>query len=298
MFAVTGITGNVGGEVARTLLAAGKPVRAIVRDVRKAAAWAERGCEVAVADIGDTAALSAAFRGSEGVFVLVPPNFDPAPGFPEAQAIADRMRTALEAARPERVVYLSTIGAQATQSNLLTQHSIIENTLLDLPMPITFLRPAWFMENCSWDVAPARDRGVIPSFLQPLDKPVPMVATADIGRVAAEQIQRPGTSSVVLELEGPRRVTPNEIAATFASLFGHPVRMEAVPRDTWETLFLSQGMKNPEPRIRMLDGFNEGWIDFVHGEAHSRKGKVALESVLKSMITPSRTSSGAAADRS
>jgi NAD(P)H dehydrogenase (quinone) len=284
MFAVTGITGNVGGEVARGLLAAQKPVRAIVRDSRKAATWAERGCQVAVADIGDAAALATAFQGTEGVFVLVPPNFDPAPGFPEAQATAARLRTALETARPERVVYLSTIGAQAAQSNLLTQHTIIENALLDLPTPITFLRPAWFMENCSWDVAPARERGVIPSFLQPIDKPVPMVATRDIGRVAAEQLQTPFSGHTILELEGPHRVTPNEIAATFAGLLGHPVRMEAVPRATWESLFLSQGMKNPEPRIRMLDGFNEGWIEFERGEAGSRKGNVALEIVLKSLI--------------
>jgi NAD(P)H dehydrogenase (quinone) len=70
----------------------------------------------------------------------------------------------------------------------------------------------------------------------------------------------------VVELEGPERVTPNEIAATFARLLGRPVRMEAVPRGSWEALFKSQGMKNPIPRIRMLDGFNEGWIDFEHGE--------------------------------
>ena len=39
MFAVTGITGNVGGEVARNLLAIGKPVRAIVRNPRKSTTW-------------------------------------------------------------------------------------------------------------------------------------------------------------------------------------------------------------------------------------------------------------------
>jgi uncharacterized protein YbjT (DUF2867 family) len=169
MFAITGITGNVGGEVARTLLAAKQPVRAVVRDLRKGADWAERGCTLAPADIADTSALAAAFQGAKGVFVLIPPNFDPAPGFPEAQATADTLRAALERARPDRVVYLSTIGAQATQSNLLTQHTIIEQVLRRLPIPITFLRPAWFMENSSWDVTPARERGVIPSFLQPLD---------------------------------------------------------------------------------------------------------------------------------
>jgi NAD(P)H dehydrogenase (quinone) len=79
-------------------------------------------------------------------------------------------------------------------------------------------------------------------------------------------------------------VTPNEIAATFADLLGVAVRMEAVPRDTWEPMFKSQGMKNPTPRIRMLDGFNEGWIEFEGGQAGSRKGKVALKTVLRSLI--------------
>jgi NAD(P)H dehydrogenase (quinone) len=85
-------------------------------------------------------------------------------------------------------------------------------------------------------------------------------------------------------LEGPSRVTPKQIAATFADLLGRPVRIEAVPRETWESLFKSQGMKNPAPRIRMLDGFNEGWIEFESGEAGSRKGKVALKTVLQALI--------------
>lgn len=284
MFAVTGITGNVGGEVARALLAARRPIRAVVRDAGRAAAWADRGCELVLADMSDGAALAAAFEGAEGVFVLVPPSFDPAPGFPEAQAMAATLRSALEEARPERVVYLSTIGAQAAQPNLLTQHTIIERALGEWAAPIAFLRPGWFMENSLWDVTPARQQGVIPSFLQPLDKPVPMVATADIGRVAAELLQERWSGHRVVELEGPHRVTPNDIAATFAALLGRAVRMEAVPRGSWEPLFRSQGMKNPMPRMRMLDGFNEGWIEFEAGAAGSRKGNVALETVLAALI--------------
>ena len=243
MFSITGITGNVGGEVARNLLAAGQPVRAVVRNVRKGDTWAERDCEVAIADINDAAALKSAFAGAEGVFVLVPPNFDPS-HFPEARATAAALRSALEAARPGRVVYLSTIGAQAAQSNLLTQHTIIEQAMGELSMPVACLRPAWFMENSAWDVAPARANGVIPSFLQPLDKPVPMVATADIGRVAAQLLREPWNGRKVVELEGPRRVTPNEIAATFAELLGRPVRMEAVLRGTWEPRSLA-GYEEP-----------------------------------------------------
>jgi NAD(P)H dehydrogenase (quinone) len=284
MFSITGITGQVGGAVAHNLLAANRPVRAVVRDLRNEQAWAERGCEVVKADIMDQAALTAAFEGAEAVFVLVPPNFDPSPEFAEARTIGAVVKSAIEAARPGRVVYLSTIGAQAKQSNLLTQHTIIERALEPLSMPITFLRPAWFMENCRWDVAGARENGVILSFLQPLDKPFPMVATADIGRVAAELLQDTQNGPRVVELEGPRRVTLHGIADAFADLLGRSVKAEAVPRNRWEELFRLQGMKNPMPRIQMLDGFNEGWIEFEGGEAGSRKGTVPLKAVLQALI--------------
>lgn len=284
MYAIMGITGQVGGAVGRALLSASQRVRAIVRDADKGQAWAYSGCEVALADIKDATSLAVAFRGAQGVFVLVPPNFDPSPQFSEARAAAVSLRAALAATHSAHVVYLFTIGAQVNRLNLLTQHAIIERAIGELPTPMTFLRPAWFMENSSWDVAPARELGVIPSFLQPLDKPVPMVATADVGRVAAELLQETWSGRRVVELEGPQRVTPNEIAAGFAKLLGRPVRTEAVPRDSWERLFKSQGMKNPIPRIQMLDGFNEGWIDFESGRAGTQKGRIVPEVVLESLI--------------
>lgn len=283
MYAITGITGRIGGGVGRALLAARQSLRAVVRDVGKGTTWAERGCELSVADINDAATLTAAFEGVEAVFVLLPPNFDPTPGFPEARMMATAVRSALEAARPAKVLFLSTIGAQATRSNLLTQLAIMEEALDGLRMPITFLRPGWFVENYAWDVAAARDNGVIPSFLQPLDKPVPMVATADVIRVAAALLQETWSGRRIVELEGPRRVTPNDIAAEFSKILSRPVRAEVVPRETWEALFKSQGMKNPLPRIQMLDGFNEGWIEFEGGKAVSLKGDVSFETVLQGL---------------
>jgi uncharacterized protein YbjT (DUF2867 family) len=285
MYAITGITGKVGGAVARTLLAAGQPVRAVVRDVARARSWAERGCEVVTADMDDAASLTAAFESTQGVFILLPSEFDPSPGFPEARAVIDAVRGALQSAAPGKVVCLSTIGAQATETNLLTQRTLMEQAFRDLPMPVTFLRPAWFMENAAWDVAPARDKGVIPSFLQPLDKAVPMVATADVGRVAAQLLQQTWRGVRVVELEGPRRVTAIDIAAAFAQILCHPVLAEVVERDTWEALFRSQGMKEPLPRMRMLDGFNEGWITFEGKEADIVKGEVELETVLRALVS-------------
>ena len=72
--------------------------------------------------------------------------------------------------------------------------------------------------------------------------------------------------------------------AAFSTALGHPVRMEVVPRDGWERLFRSQGMKNPSPRMRMVDGFNEGWIDFEGGTAESRQGSITLDEVVSQLV--------------
>ena len=284
MFAITGISGQVGGAVARTLIQNGKKIKAVVRDKKRAEEWAGKGCEAAIADIYDADALNEAFRGVEGVFALFPPVFDPKPDFPEARKIAVALKSAIEKAHPRRVVYLSTIGADAGETNLLTQHTIVEGALRDLPVPVTFLRAAWFMENALWDVPSARNEGVLNSFLQPLNRAVPMIATADIGKLAAQLLTETWKGSRVVELEGPARYSPIDLARVFSLALGHPVRAQAVPRDSWESLFRAQGIENPMPRIRMLDGLNEGWIEFNRGVASSRKGATELQTVISSLV--------------
>jgi NAD(P)H dehydrogenase (quinone) len=284
MFAITGATGKVGGTIARNLLAQGQKVRAVVRDAGKGRPWSAQGCEIAIASIEDADSLTKAFQGAEGVFLMMPPNFDPEPGFPQIHQAAAAIRQAIESARPKKVVFLSTIGAHVAEPNLLNNSKITEEMLRTTSVPIALLRAAWFMENAAWDVEAARN-GVIQSFLQPLDHRIPMVAAADIARTATELLQQTWTGIRLVELEGPRRYSANDIAAGFSAALKHPVRAQAVPRDQWETLFRSQGMKNPIPRIRMIDGFNEGWIDFEYGEANSRKERTTLEAVLHSLAT-------------
>ena len=187
MYTITGITGKVGGTLARKLLEAEQPVRAVVRNAAKGQTWADKGCEVAIAEMEDAEALAQAFASSEAVFILPPSEFDPEPGYPEAQNVVDAVVAALSAARPARVLCLSTVGADASEK-------------------------------------------------------------------------------------------------AFANALGHPVRVEIVPRDTWEILFRGQGMKNPQPRMRMLDGFNEGWIDFPRDGDLALKGIVSAETVIGNLV--------------
>jgi NAD(P)H dehydrogenase (quinone) len=166
-----------------------------------------------------------------------------------------------------------------SELNLLNNSKITEEGLRTVHVPVAFLRAAWFMENASWDVGAAK-AGVVPSFLQPLDHPITMVATADIGRTAVDLLLEGWTGLRIVEIEGPRRYSANDIGTAFAAAVGHPVRMEPVPRDTWEALFRSQGMNHPLARMRMIDGFNEGWIDFEGSGAEHRTGRISLEAVL------------------
>lgn len=285
MFAITGITGQVGGKLATALLEQGHQVRAVLRDEAKAASWAQRGCQIAMAGMDDAEALQRAFEDVDAVFIVLPPIFDPSPGFTEARKYIAAIRQALAASLPERVVCLSTIGAQVERENLLTQLRLMEQALGSLPMPIAFLRAAWFMENFAMDIASARQEGLIRSFLQPIDKLVPMVATRDIAELAASLLTQSWEGRHIVELEGPARIAPEDAARILGELLQREVVAQPVPRSEWSALFHAQGMLNPEPRMQMLDGFNAGWIEFEQDRLPASVGTTGLAAVLARLVT-------------
>src|ERR1700683_503771 len=119
MFSIIGISGRVGGGTASRLLGMGKQVRAVVRDEAKGHVWASKGAAVAVADMTDSDGLGRAIGGSEGVFVMLPPLFDPSPGFPEAKGLIDSLSLAFRQWEAKRIVALLQIGAHVTRPHLL-----------------------------------------------------------------------------------------------------------------------------------------------------------------------------------
>lgn len=284
MYVITGVTGQVGGSTAQRLLDSGLPVRAVVRDAARGVAWGEAGCEVAVVpDASDADGLAAAMNGARGVFLMNPPNYDPEPGFPDTCRVAQAFAEAIVRARPARVVFLSTVGAQVKRFNLLNNGGIVEAALRGTGANIALLRPAWFLENAVWDL-PSAKAGGIESFLQPLDRAIDMVSVQDIGATAAELLAEGWSGVRVVELAGPAKVSPNDIAAAFGRALGRPVQVRPAPRETWEACFRSEGMRHPEARIAMLDGFNAGWLRFEGAGAEPRMGSVTLDSVIAGIV--------------
>ena len=79
------------------------------------------------------------------------------------------------------------------------------------------------------------------------------------------------------------RWSPNDLAAAFSKALGRTVSIKVAPRDGWETTFRAQGMTNPMPRVQMVDGFNEGWIEFSDGGANARRGRISLDEAIATL---------------
>ncbi len=284
MFAVMGITGNVGGAVANTLLQHGKKVRGIVRDASKAQAWKDKGVELVTANYDDH--LTAAFTAVEGVFCMIPPNIAPDPGFPDSVARIAAIKQAVLAARPPRAVFLSSIGAEKTSGlGLVTTAHLLEQELGGTGTPSAFLRAGSFMENILHNLSAARATGKYFALYQPLEHPFPLVATDDIGRSGAETLLQTWQGNRTIEISGPAYYSPKDIAAALEKALDRPVTGVAVPRETWVDTLAQIGM--PADRsgayIEMTDSFNSKWIDFgVPGTEHV-KGTIDLVTGVKSL---------------
>ena len=263
MFLVAGITGNVGGATARALLDGGKAVRALVRDPGKAAAWAQRGVEVLGGDLNDAAAVTEALDGVEGAFLMIPPELAPAPGHPQAKATIESYSRALKQAPPPLLALLSSFGSeQPSGLGIITSTHMMEEAMNDLPFPVALMRAGSFMENYGYALQQAQHTGAFDIFLSPVDRPVPMVATADIGQEVARLLLAGWTGKKIVEIG--TRFSPDDLARAISEALGKPVQARAVPRQQWAASLAYMGVPAGAtgPYEEMMDSINSGWINF------------------------------------
>jgi NAD(P)H dehydrogenase (quinone) len=288
MFAVLGITGNVGGTIADTLLQHGKKVRGIVRDAAKARAWQDKGVEIFVSNYDEN--LSEAFSGIEGVFVMIPPNLVPEPGFPDSIAKIAAIKKAIIAAKPPRAVFLSSWGSeQPSGLGIVTTNRILEQELGNTGVPSAFLRPAWFMENIVYSLAAARSTGRYFSFYQPLERAYAMIATKDVGHTGAEVLLQSWNGNRVIEISGPTDYSSNDFAAALETAIGQPIACVAVPRESWVETLAQNGMPSDRSGayIELVDSINSGWIHFGVPETEHVKGTIDLVTTVKTLAAKS-----------
>ncbi|MBY4610711.1 NmrA family NAD(P)-binding protein [Rhizobium sp. 9T] len=244
MYIVVGGTGHVGSAVAQTLLDEGEAVTIVTRDPEKAGAWQRRGAEVAVADVHDVASLREVFGRRKRAFLLNPNADISSDTDREERETVGCLLEAIKGSGLEKVVAQSTLGAQPGQQcgdlNVLYE---LEVGLRNQPIPASVIRAAYYYSNWDTMLEPVIKDGVLSTML-PADLKLPMVAPEDLGRVAARLLQAPIEQIGVYPVEGPERNSPNDVAAAFAAALGRAVRVDVIPRETWEDAYRSLGFSN------------------------------------------------------
>lgn len=263
MYAIAGVSGRTGAAVARALLDQGAPVRVIVRRADAGADWHKRGAEVAIADLGDAQALTEALRDMQGAYLLNPPRYDLADPFAVAGVVGAAMAKAVAASGVARAVVLSSVGAhQPAGTGIIASTRRLEQAFTAIATPVAFLRANYFFENWGAVVPAVTGDGVLPAFLAPLERPIPMATVADIAAAIVTLLTGPawqGRRTVDL---ASFRASPLIVAAAFADAAGRPVRAVAVPREQWAGILRGAGMSREvaDAFVAMYDGINEGVV--------------------------------------
>ncbi|NRR29639.1 NmrA family NAD(P)-binding protein [Oxalobacteraceae bacterium] len=252
-YAIFGVTGRTGAAAADALLRAGQAVRVVVRDPAQGRPWAERGAEVAVADLTDLDAMVRALSQARGAYVISPQHYHREDLFERADLIAATTARAALAAHVPKLVALSSVGAdRESGTGWIGMNRMFERRLAETGVPTAFLRAAYFMENWVPMIGQAMRSGTLPTFLAPPQRAIPMVATVDVGSSAAALLREERSWTRVVTLSGPKDYAPDDVAAIVSSMLQKPVDVAVLPEAEWPKALADAGFSKAA-----LAGFTE-----------------------------------------
>lgn len=248
MYIVLGATGHVGSATARALLERGEAVTVVTRSPAKADPLQALGAEVVCADVYDVAAMRRVFERGKRLFLLNPPAAPDTDTDRTEKETVRHLLAALEGSGLEKIVAESTYGAQPGEylGDLNTLYEM-EQGLGRQAIPCSIIRAAFYMSNWDMFAETVREDGVLPT-MYPADLKLPMVAPADLGRVAAELLMAPAEEEGVHYVEGPERYTSAEVAEAFSKALERPVSLAVTPREGWEETYRQLGFSEPAAR--------------------------------------------------
>jgi uncharacterized protein YbjT (DUF2867 family) len=288
MFVIAGVTGNTGRVAAATLLAHHQPVRVLVRDEGKAAPWKEKGAEAVAVSLGDAAGLARALEGAAGAYLLIPPQYAEEDLVSVQRSVADAIAEAVRSSGVAHVVLLSSLGAQHSEgTGAVRALHYAERVIGNAAKNITIVRAAYFLENWIPVLGEAKQKGVLLSFLTP-GRPLPMIATRDIGRCATDALLDPARGKRVIELVGPAEWTPEDVAAAVGKASGREVRVQGLPLEAVVPAFAATGISQGSARLfeEMYRGLNGGHLSREGGDALLRFGTLTPGEVLGPLARP------------
>ncbi len=224
MYVITGASGNIGNVVARKLLAEGQKVRVIGRSADRLQPLEDCGAEAFVCDLTDTEKLTQAFTGARAVYAMVPPAVTSQDYRAYQDRISDAMATAIEKAKTEYAVSLSSIGADKSEKTgpIAGLHYLEQKFNEISGLNILHLRAGYFMENTLEQIGIIKATSAVADSLHP-DLKIPMIATRDISTTAAKALlSLDFNGQQTRELPGQRDISMAEATAIIGKAIGMP----------------------------------------------------------------------------
>jgi uncharacterized protein YbjT (DUF2867 family) len=265
MITILGATGHVGGKIAEVLGKKGEKVRLVARSADRLRPFVNKQAQALAGDASDVEFLVKAFKDTDAVFTLVPPNFKAEKFMSHADKVVGSIASALEISRVNYVVNLSSVGAELPEGTgpIVGLNHMEERLNRVKGLNVLHLRAAFFMENLMSNIDLIRSKGVNGGAGRG-DLKIPMIATKDIAEYAAERLlKKDFTGFSVRYLLGQRDLSMIEATEIIGRKINKPdLAYVMFPYDEAEKGMIAAGFSPDMSRlyIEMSRAFNEGRI--------------------------------------
>ena len=279
MILVTGTTGLNGKELVRRLSAKGVAVRALVRDVAKAAELsALPNVEIVAGDMARPETLTDALRGVDRAMLIS--SSDPA-----MLEVQSSFISAAANAGVRHIVKLSgIIPGLDSPFRFARMHAEIEKRLEASGMAFTHLRAGEFMPAYFRQVPSIVAKGAL--FLPMEDAKIASIDIGDVAEVAATVLTNSGHENTIYPITGPEALSMAEVAEKLSAVTGKRIQYVNVAPDDAKNAQLAAGVAP-----YLADALAELF-------AERRKGKEAhVSPVVQTMLGRRPTSFGEFAAR-
>jgi len=291
MYVITGATGYTGSVAAEKLLASGAKVRVIGRDAKRLERFSKKGAEAVVADITDAAAVEKAFSGANAAHTLIPPNIGAADVRAYQERVTDSLASPIRNNGLGHVVVVSSTGADKTYGTgpVVGLHNLEKKLEAIEGLNALFLRCGYFMENLLPQVGIIQSLGFLAGPIR-ADVPLPMIATRDIGEIAAESLAKLDfVGKQTRELLGARHVTYTEAAKIIGSAIGKPdLAYRQVPASTLKPAMMQMGMSSSmvDLLLEMSEGLHTGHMKSQEPRSPRNTTATTLETFVAEVFAP------------
>ncbi|WP_300017869.1 NAD(P)H-binding protein [Pseudonocardia sp.] len=283
MITVMGATGHIGHRVVRLLREQGHDVRGVGRSANRIAAT---GADPCAGDAADAAFLTDAFRGADAVFTMLPDDAAEPDHRAAQDAKGEAIAAAVRASGVGYVVALSAVGAdRPAGTGFIEALHAQEQRLRATGVPLLVLRPTWFQDNAAAALPVVAEHGVVADALAP-DIAVPMVATRDVAAAAASALAARDRTGIV-ELLGPRDLTPVEMAAILGARLGRPdLPYVRLPADEMIGALTGAGFSADAAglHVAMCEAINDGRVAPMAGRTPENTTPTRFEDLVGELV--------------